>query len=73
MFPLWPLAHSHGHKAAKRVVLPRRIPKALLPYNLTGALRQRNMAQMKEQSRTPERELSDEEIANLLMESSKLW
>ena len=29
-----------------------------------GAMRQRNMAQMKEQSKTPERELSDEEIAN---------
>ena len=27
--------------------------------------RQRNMAQMKEQSKSPERELSDEEIANL--------
>ena len=64
MFPLWPLAHSHGHKAAKRVTPPWRIPKALPPYNLIGALRQSNMAQMKEQSKTPERELSDEEIAN---------
>ena len=35
------------------------------PYDLTGALRQRNKAQMKEQSKTPERELSNEEIANL--------
>ena len=35
------------------------VPKALPPYNLTGVLRQRNMAQMKEQIKTPERELSD--------------
>ena len=33
--------------------------------NQTGVLRERNMAQMKEQSKTPEKELSDEEIANL--------
>ena len=33
--------------------------------NQTGAPRQRNMTQMKEQSKTPEKELSDEEIANL--------
>ena len=31
----------------------------------TGAPRQRNMAQMKEQIKTPEKELSNEEIANL--------
>ena len=34
------------------------------PYNVTGPLRQRNMAQIKEQIKTPEKELSDEEIAN---------
>ena len=33
--------------------------------NQTGAPKQRNMAQAKEQSKTPERELSDEEIANI--------
>ena len=33
--------------------------------NQTRAPRQRNMAQMKEQSRASERELSEEEIANL--------
>ena len=33
--------------------------------NQTGALRQRNVAQMKEQRKASERELSDEEIANL--------
>ena len=41
------------------------MPKALPPYNLTGTLRQRTMAQMKEQSKTSGRELSNEEIANL--------
>ena len=43
--------------SAKRVALP--------PYNLTGVPTQRNRAQMKEQSKTSERELSDEETANL--------
>ena len=33
--------------------------------NQTGAPKQRNRAQAKEQSKTPERELSDEQIANL--------
>ena len=41
------------------------MPKAPPPYNLSGALRQRNRAQMKEQSKASERELSDEDIANL--------
>ena len=35
------------------------------PYNITGEPRQRNMAQMKEQIKTPEKELSNEKIANL--------
>ena len=35
------------------------------PYKFTGALKQRNMAQMKEQIKPPEKELSNEEIANL--------
>ena len=34
-------------------------------YNITGAPRQRNMAQMKEQSKTPEKELSNKEMDNL--------
>ena len=34
-------------------------------YNVTGMLRQRKMARMKEQIKTPEKELSDREIANL--------
>ena len=35
------------------------------PYDLTGALRQRNRVKMKEQSKASERELSNEGIANL--------
>ena len=42
------------------------IPKGSTPYNITGTLRQKNMAQMKEQIKVPEKiQLSDEEIANL--------
>ena len=41
------------------------MPKAQPPYNMTGAPKQRKMAQMKEQSKTPEKELSNEEIDNL--------
>ena len=37
----------------------------LCPLNVTGALRQRNVAQMKEQIKTPGKELSNKEIANL--------
>ena len=36
-----------------------------IPYNIASAPRERNMAQMKEQIKTPEKEVSDEEIANL--------
>ena len=35
------------------------------PYDLTGALRQRNRVKMKEQSKASERELSNEGITNL--------
>ena len=38
----------------------------LLPLNITGVLRQRNMTQMKKQIKAPEKiQLSDEEITNL--------
>ena len=47
-FLLRPLPHIQRHKAAERVALPWWIPKVLPPYNITGTLRQRNMAQMKE-------------------------
>ena len=35
------------------------------PHNVIGAPRQRNMAQMKEYIKTPEKEVNNEEIANL--------
>ena len=41
------------------------MPTDLPPYNITGVQRQRNMAQMKEQIKAPEKELSNEETANL--------
>ena len=59
--------------SARRVALPWWIPKAPPPYNLTGVPRQRNIDQMKEQSKTSERELSNEEIATYLMENLKPW
>ena len=65
MFPLWPLPQRQCHNAVKRVALPWRIPKALPPYYITGALRQRNMTQMKEQIKIPRKELSNKEINNL--------
>ena len=36
-----------------------------VPHSITGVPSQRNMAQMKEQIKTPEKVLSDEEIVNL--------
>ena len=39
--------------------------KTLPPYDITGVLRERNMPQMKGQIKTPEKALSNEEIANL--------
>ena len=65
LFPPWPLPHRQHCSAAKRVALPRCIPKSLPPYNLTGALRQSNIAQMKEQSKASETELSNKGIDNL--------
>ena len=51
--------------AAMRVALPWWTLMASPPCNLTGAPRQRNMAQMTEQSKTSKRQLRDKEIANL--------
>ena len=67
MFPLWPLSTgSTAGSTARRVAQPRLIPKAPPPYNLTGAPRQRDLAQMKEQIKAPEKtQLSYKEIANL--------
>ena len=44
---------------AKSIAQPSQIPKALPPYNITGVLRQRNVAQMKEEIKTLEKELND--------------
>ena len=41
-------------------------PPRSTPYNVTGMPRQKNMAQKKEQIKTPKIEPSDEDIANLL-------
>ena len=60
LFPLWSLPHTQHHKVAKRVALPWQIP-----YHVTGARRQRNMSQMKEQIKTPEKELSSKELDSL--------
>ena len=65
LFPLWPLPHRKHHGPERRVALTRVIHKAPLPYNKSASSRQRNMAQMKEQSKTSEKELSNEETANL--------
>ena len=60
-------------------MLLRRRVKAALPntqkqYREAAKLRrQRNMAQMKEQNKTPEKELSEMEIRNLSDSSSKHW
>ena len=35
------------------------------PYNIIGSLRQRNVTQVKEQIKTPEKDLSDKEIVNI--------
>ena len=64
MFPLWLLPHRQHPSAAIGLPCPGEYLRPC-PYTLTGAVRQRNMAQMKEQSKASERELSEEEIANL--------
>ena len=45
----------------------------IVPYNVTGAPRQRNMAQMKEQIKAPKTELSDKQIDNLSDAEFKHW
>ena len=47
------------------------IEETVKQKNQTGSLRQRNMAKMKEQSKASERQLSNEEIANLSDEEFK--
>ena len=63
LFPLGPLLHIQAHNPLTWAAWPWQILKAQCP--LTVTVRQRNMAQMKEQIKAPEMELSDEERANL--------
>ena len=60
MFPLWPLSHSQHRSAASRV--NSKGPAPLQPIRCSKTKKE---AQMKEQSKTSERELSEEEITNL--------
>ena len=61
LFHLWPLPHI----AAKWVATSWWTPKAPPLTTLTGALRQKNMAQKKEQIKASKTELSNKETANL--------
>ena len=65
LFPLRPLPHIQSHNTVRWVALSWQIPKAPPLTKCTGVLRQRNMPQMKEQIKTPEKELNNEEIAKL--------
>ena len=64
--PSLPLPHVQCHSAATSVTPPRGTPKAP-PLYVTDSPRQKKKikAQMTEQIKTPEKELSDQEIANL--------
>ena len=64
LFFLGPLPHIQHHNAAKWVSLPLWIPKAL-PLQHNRYAETKKKVQIKEQIRTPEKELSDEEISNL--------
>ena len=60
---LRPLPHIQRHSAASWVAPPWRTPKA---PPLTGAPKQKKLAEMKKEIKAPEKiQLSDEEIANL--------
>ena len=64
MFPLRPLPNIQCHNAPKWVALPRQILKA--PLLTTKLVHQdKEIWEIREQIKTPEKELSDEEIANL--------
>ena len=60
MFPLTPQHHSSEEDCPTLVNT-----QGSTPYHITGVPRQRNVAQMKEQIRTPRKELRDEEVDNL--------
>ena len=60
LFPLGPLPSQRSHMGYPTLV------NTSAPYYVTGAPRQKNMAQMKEQIKAPEKiQLSSEEIANI--------
>ena len=71
LFPLGPLPHRQHHNATSGLPFPDQYLR-LTPDSITDVLRQRNVAQRKEQIKAPEKELSDGEIA-YLMQSSKYW
>ena len=52
--PSQPLPHVQPHSPATSITPPRGTPKAL-PLYVTGTLRQKKMAQMKEQIKAPEK------------------
>ena len=64
LFPLGPLPHIQYHNAARWVPLPWQISKAP-PLTMSQVHQDKNVAQMKEQIKPPEKELSGEEIAIL--------
>ena len=64
MFPLGPLPHGQYHNTVTWVAHCGEYLR-LHPLQHKSAQRQSNMAQMKEQIKTPEKQLSDEVIANL--------
>ena len=65
MFPLWSLPHRQRIEEQEGLPGPGEYQRPPPPYNLAGVPRERNRAQMKEQSKTSEKELNYEEIANL--------
>ena len=62
LFPLWPLPYRQHSKEGYPAQVNTEGPA---PLQLIRGPKQRNMVQMKEQSKASERELSEEEIANL--------
>ena len=59
--PLLQTAPQHSKEGCPTLVNTKDPP----PYNITGVLRQRNIAQMKEQIKTLGIELSDKQVDNL--------
>ena len=73
LFPLRPFSHIQHYNTAMWVAPPRQIPKAP-PLICKRRTKTKNMAQVKEQIKAPEKiQLSDEEIASYQMQNSKHW